>query len=72
MEDFLQDLSVALDGLHGIDFKNLSISDIILMLILLGEVVTNLTPSEKDNSILNKIKLVIRAIPFLKDRRKNK
>ena len=70
MEDILSLISEAINGLHGIQFDNLSISDIVLIVLLVGEVVVNITPSEKDNSIFNKVKLIIRKIPFLKDRRK--
>lgn len=47
--------------------SDLSITEIVAILILVGEAIVSITPSEKDNSILLKIKRVINLIiPNLK------
>lgn len=47
--------------------SDLSLTEIVAILILVGEAIVSITPSEKDNSILLKIKRVINLIiPNLK------
>ena len=47
--------------------SDLSLTEIVAILILVGEAIVSITPSEKDNSILLKIKRVINlSIPNLK------
>lgn len=57
-----------LETIQGLDFQNLGFSDIILLALLGAEIIVNLTPSEKDNSVLDKVKKVIRVV--FKDIRK--
>jgi hypothetical protein len=57
-----------LETIQGLDFQNLGFSDIILLALLGAEIIVNLTPSEKDNSVLDKVKKVIRLV--FKDIRK--
>jgi len=57
-----------IETLQGLDLQNLGFSDIILLLLLGAEIIVNLTPSEKDNSVLDKVKKVIRLV--FKDIRK--
>jgi hypothetical protein len=57
-----------LETLQGLDLQNLGFSDIVLLALLGAEIIVNLTPSEKDNSVLDKVKKVIRLV--FKDVRK--
>lgn len=51
-------------------FDSLSLSTIVWSLIAIFEVVVRLTPTEKDNSILNKIIWVVEKILPNKDKEK--